>query len=107
VVLVHYDELSDDLAGRMRRLAGTLGISVPEHRWPELVEAATFGAMKRHADRLAPDPVGVLKDKSSFFRRGTSGERRALPPTILSRYRARASELAPPDLLQWLHGGRP
>src|SRR5262249_24080507 len=30
IVLVHYDDLSSDLAGEMRRLAGILGIEVPE-----------------------------------------------------------------------------
>jgi aryl sulfotransferase len=73
VVLVHYDDLSADLAGQMRRLAGLLGITVPEPAWPELVEAATFGGMQRRADQLAPDAAGVLKDRARFFRAGRSG----------------------------------
>jgi aryl sulfotransferase len=43
---------------------------VPEQTWPVLVAAATFEQMRASADRLAPDPSGVLKDKAAFFRRG-------------------------------------
>ncbi|WP_229399543.1 sulfotransferase domain-containing protein [Micromonospora okii] len=61
VTLVHYDDLVADLAGGMRALAGRLGVEVPEPRWPELVEAATFDRMRQRADRLAPDPAGVSR----------------------------------------------
>src|SRR5262249_34354965 len=42
IVLIHYEDLSADLEGEMRRLAGRLEISVAEEKWPELVRAATF-----------------------------------------------------------------
>ncbi|HEX8628624.1 MAG TPA: sulfotransferase domain-containing protein [Catenuloplanes sp.] len=108
VVLVHYADLSADLAGQMRRLATRLRISVPEHRWPELVEAATFTRMRARAGELAPDPAGVLKDTAAFFRRGASGSGRdLLTAEQLARYRARVAELAPPELGAWLHHGEP
>ncbi|MFG1953038.1 sulfotransferase domain-containing protein [Micromonospora sp. NPDC048830] len=104
VTLVHYDDLVADLPGQMRALARRLGVEVPEARWPELVEAATFERMRRRADQLAPDPAGVLKDRSAFFRRGGSGQgRELLDPAALARYRRRTAALAPPDLLAWLH----
>jgi aryl sulfotransferase len=104
IVLVHYGDLSADLEGEMRRLAALLGISVPEPAWPALVQAATFEHMQRRADQLAPDPMGVLKDRSAFFRRGTSGNgRELLSDAELARYRDRTAQLAPPDLLDWLH----
>lgn len=103
VVLVHYDDLLDDLDGQLRRLAGLLGITVPGERRPGLVEAATFAHMRSGADRFLPAP-GVLKDTASFFRRGTSGAgRELLTGEELARYRARTARLAPPDLLAWLH----
>ena len=73
IVLVHYDDLCADVGGEMRRLAGLLGITVPEGLWPELSAAATFEAMRAGADRIAPNPSGVLHDSASFFRRGRSG----------------------------------
>lgn len=42
VVLVHYEDLSADLDGQMRRLADRFGLDVPARRWPELVAAAGF-----------------------------------------------------------------
>jgi hypothetical protein len=68
VTLVHYHDLTMDLAGEMQRIAGRLHISVPEAVWPDLIRAATFAEMKRRAQDLAPDPGGhgVLKDRSAF-----------------------------------------
>jgi aryl sulfotransferase len=104
IVLAHYDLLSADLEGQMRRLAGQLGLSVPAERWPGLVEAASFQRMRANAAALAPDPAGVLQDPAAFFRRGTSGSgRELLTPAELEHYHARAARLAPPDLLAWLH----
>lgn len=107
VVLVHYDDLLTDLEGEMRRLATGLGIEVVPARWPLLVEAATFDEMRSRAHDLAPDAAGVLKDPVRFFRGGRSGDGTALLSAgELARYRARAAELAPADLVDWLHRGR-
>lgn len=104
VVLVHYADLSRDLAGTMAGLAGRLGIAVPDSTWPVLVRAATFEQMRSRADHLAPDPSGVLRNKPAFFRRGSSGAgREALTGTELARYQDRTAELAAPALLSWLH----
>ena len=50
------------------------------------------------------DKGGVLKDRAAFFRRGRSGAgREELSAAGAARYAARAADLAPPDLLDWLH----
>lgn len=104
VQLIHYDDLLADLDAQMRQLAAWLGIDVPADRWPALVEAATFTAMRDQAGSLVPDPNGVLKDHQAFFRNGRSGAgRELLDPAEFERYQQRAAELAPPDLLAWLH----
>jgi len=104
LLLVHYQDLLDDLDGQMCMIAGRLGIEVPATVWPELVDAATFASMRSHAADLVPDRNGVLKDPLAFFRRGRSGAGRAtLTPGEFDGYLARAAELAPPDLLAWLH----
>jgi aryl sulfotransferase len=104
VVLVHYDDLVNDLEGEMRRFAALLGITVPGEIWPDLVAAATFESMRARARRVAPDPSGVLKDNAAFFRRGTSGAgREVLTNDEMARYHARTAQLAPPELLAWLH----
>jgi aryl sulfotransferase len=104
IVLVHYDDLVADLEGEMRRLAALLEITVTDEIWPDLVAAATFQNMRARAQRAAPNPSSILKDSAAFFRRGTSGAgTEALTGDEVDRYRERAAELAPPDLLAWLH----
>ncbi|MFF5258090.1 sulfotransferase domain-containing protein [Actinomadura viridis] len=104
VLLVHYDDLSTDLEREMRRLAALLGITVADRLWPELVRAATFGSMRSQADLLVPRTASALKDSRAFFRQGRSGAgRELLTERELVRYHQRAADLAPPDLLSWLH----
>jgi hypothetical protein len=106
VVILHYQEMQDDLEGAMRRLAARLGIEVPEEKWPELVRAANFDEMKNRADELAPEP-GIWIDRKQFFRRGTSGQWRELLDTDdLRLYQDRVQELADPELVDWVHRGK-
>lgn len=104
VLLKHYDELRADLEFQMRRLAGQLGISIPERLWPSLVSAATFEGMRAQAAKQVPDPAGVLKDPAAFFRRGRSGAAsEILTEGEIAHYYQRAAQLAPQDVLDWLH----
>lgn len=103
VVLVHYGDLSRDLEVQMRGLAGRLEVAVPERAWPGLVRAATFDRMRASADWFVP-PGGIIKNSTSFFRRGRPGAgREVLGEDEIARYHARVASMAPPDLLTWLH----
>jgi hypothetical protein len=104
VLLVHYDDLLSDLDGQMRRIAAWLAVDVPAERWPELVRAATFGEMRQRADELTPNQSGVLRDNRAFFRQGRSRSGRdLLAAPDLDRYHRLTADLAPADLLAWLH----
>lgn len=104
VVLVHYEDLSADLADEMRRLAGRLGINVPAQKWPSLVQAATFNEMRAAAEHLQPWKPDDSEGQTPFFRRGSSGEgRNLLTDDEIARYGASAALVAPPDLLAWVH----
>jgi hypothetical protein len=106
IVLAHYDDLSTGLDAEMRRLAGRLGIAVDEDRWPELVAAARFTHMRARANLLAPDPALVMKDRSRFFRRGSSGAgRELLTAEQMASYHSQIARLAQKDLARWLHPG--
>lgn len=107
VILLHYGDLKDDLEGQMRRLAARLSIHVPEERWPVLVRAATFEAMKRRARETGPNQTEcVWRDGEQFFHRGRHGEWRSLlNEDDLRRYAARVNELADPELSAWVHRG--
>ena len=107
VLLIHYDDLAAGLETQMRYLAWRLGIAVPEPAWPALVSAATFDRMRARADHLVPAARGMVRDSASFFHRGASGAHlEVLTAEEIARYHARASQLAPPDLLEWLHAPR-
>jgi aryl sulfotransferase len=104
IVLVHYDDLCADLEGSMRRLAARLDLTVPESVWPVIVREAGFDAMRTRAEHTAPDPADILKDRTRFFRRGTSGAgREVLSPAERDRYRDRVRTMAAPEVLRWLH----
>ena len=104
VILIHYSDLLADLDGQMRHVADLLGVAVPRHGWPALVEAATFASMSARAASLAPGGGGVLKDVGAFFRHGRSGGwRDQMTDEQVRRYDQRVAGLAPPEVLQWLH----
>jgi hypothetical protein len=103
-MLVHYRDLLDDLVGEMQRVANGLGIDIENKRVEQLAPAATFESMRTHAESLAPDPSGVLKDKSAFFRSGRTGSGIGmLDASDVAAYNERAAACAPADLLGWLH----
>jgi hypothetical protein len=105
VALFHYADLKADLPGQLRRLAQVLSIEISDQRIDELATAATFDRMRGRADELAPGVDAKLwRSNENFFRSGTSGQwRRLLDPATLDRYHRRVAELAPPDLVEWLH----
>ncbi len=102
VVLVHYRDLTADLEGEMRGLASRLAIEVPDERWPALVQAATFGAMRRESETTAPS--SIWKDTGDFFKRARNGAwREILGEEEERRYEARVASLIRPELAAWLH----
>jgi hypothetical protein len=105
VALFHYADLKADLPGQLRRLARVLSIDISEQRVNELATAATFDHMRGRADELAPGvDANLWRSNEDFFRSGTSGQwRHLLDSAALDRYHRRVAELAPPDLVDWLH----
>jgi aryl sulfotransferase len=107
VLMVHYGDLKADLKGEMRRVAGFLGIEVPEALWPRLVEAAGFEAMRREGAELLGRMGGVFRDGGAgFIHKGETGRWRALyREADLARFDAALARL-PPDCARWLTSGR-
>ncbi len=105
VRLVRYSDLGHNLDDEMRAIAQWLHIDVPESLWPQLVAAASFDSMRSNADRLTPNPSGVMKSTAAFFRRGSSGNgAEVLTDDELAHYHVRVAAMAPADMLDWLHG---
>ena len=107
VILLHHADLSRDLPGQMRRIADQLGIQVPRTRWPALVEAATFAAMRANAHHLAPDErLGLFTSNSAFFRSGQPGQwSEVLNDADLAAYHSLIQSLASPDFVDWVEHG--
>ena len=104
--LMHYSDLKADLDGGMRQIARLLGISVPEAKWPELVAAAQFDAMKARADKTAPDTrFKMWKDNAQFFNKGTSGQWRDVLNADSLALLGKVTSAYPTDFIGWLVRG--
>jgi aryl sulfotransferase len=108
VLLVHYNDLTMDRAGEMRRIADFLDISVPPDLWPELVEAAGFPAMRRDGEALMGSVAASFRDGGrSFFHEGRNERWRGVfRPEDVALYEARVEAELSPECAHWLARGR-
>lgn len=106
VLLVHYNDLKRDREGQMRRVADYLNITVSEALWPQLVQAASFDAMKQHGKALLPGAEAVWNGGADrFLHGGNNGRWRHLfNKADLERYDAKVAALFEPPLAAWLAG---
>ena len=108
LLFVHYNDLKDDLAGEMVRIADFLEIAVPASLMPVLVEAARFETMKKDGNALFPKLPQVFdKGADRFINKGLSGRwREYLKAEDIARYQAILQRATTPGLASWLEGGR-
>ncbi|HEX3917225.1 MAG TPA: sulfotransferase domain-containing protein [Caulobacteraceae bacterium] len=106
VHLLHYRDLTLDLEGEFRRLAAFLGVRVAH--WPQLLQAASFAAMKAGADETAPGAhLGEWSDNRAFFAAARlDAWREALNAENQALYEDLAPRRGPPAMRAWLEGGR-
>ena len=108
LLLVHYNDLKEDLMGEMRRISDFLEIDTPPSVMPALVQAATFETMKQGGDALYPK-LRIMFDRGAerFLNQGRSGRwREHLLPEDVARYDAVVRRAASPGLACWLEVGR-
>ncbi|MFN9548260.1 MAG: sulfotransferase domain-containing protein [Cyanobacteriota bacterium] len=108
VLLVHYADLSSDLAGEMSRVSKFLDIPINLACWGSLVDAATFVAMKRSGAVILPGVADELSDGvDGFLARGSIDRwKNVLAEDALESFGARLAAETTPDLAQWLLNGR-
>lgn len=108
LLFVHYNDLKEDLAGEMQRIASFLDIRVPESLMPSLVQAACFESMKKDGDALFPKLQEVFdRGADRFINKGCSGRwREYLGAEDIARYEAIVERACTPGLAGWLEGGR-
>lgn len=107
LLMVHYTDLLANLAGEMRRIADFLDITIPEDKWPALIDAANFKFMREHGATLMPRAVqGWDKGAERFLHEGTNGRwRDVLTGDDIALYEARARRELSPNLVRWLEQG--
>jgi aryl sulfotransferase len=75
VTLLHYSDMTRDLAGTFDRIANLLGVAYPADVMDQMVATATFSNMQAKAVRYAPSGgKGFFKSDSDFFASGTSNK---------------------------------
>ena len=105
VLFVHYNDLSADLPGEMRRIAEFLELEVGAEQWPDVVERCRIDSMRTEAATAGLHDRGFVGGATSFFHRGTN--RRwvgVLTDAQLARYDAMVATL-PADAAEWLEQG--
>lgn len=108
LLLLHFQELKDDLPGQIRRIAAFLDIEIDERQFPAIVEHCGFAWMKAHADQAAPLGGAVWEGGGeTFVHRGTNGRwRHELGPELSERYEAKARLELGEECARWLATGR-
>ena len=107
VLLMHYQDLKDDMESQMRTMAAFLDIPIDESRWEEMVHHCTFDYMKNNA-ALSTPLGGVIFDGGAkvFVNKGTNGRwRDTLTKEDVEAYEGRALEELGPECAHWLATG--
>lgn len=106
VLLVHYNDLLNDLEAEMRRAAAFCAIDVPDAAWPSMAARCSIDEMRARADRAGGLPK-FIGGASSFFFKGTNERwRGVLTDEELARYEQRVAEVLTPEAATWLEHGR-
>lgn len=107
ILLLHYQDMLNDLDGQMRRVSAFLDIPVDEAVWPDLVRACTFKEMKSRKDELWTGALANSLTSFEFFHKGSSGQwQDVLSEEETAVYEKAVSHL-PADLRHWLENGGP
>ncbi len=112
ILFVHFQDMLSDLPAEVDRVAGHLGIALPEGRRERIAEAVSFAALSRSADRSAPAPPERMATiwqggARTFFNKGTNGRwKGVLTGDELAMYEAAKVRVLTPDCAAFLENGR-
>ena len=108
MLLVHYNDLTADRGGEMRRIASFLDVALPETLWPRVVEAASFDTMKSQGAAIMPRSAMLFADGADrFFYKGENKRwQGVISEADLASYDAKVKATLSPGLAAWLAGGR-
>lgn len=106
VTFVHYNDLSADLPGEMRRLATALDVDIDDVLWPDVVARCRLDAMRETARDEGHYELGFEGGADAFFNKGTNGRwSGVLTDEQLARYDRHVADQLTADAAEWLHQG--
>ena len=106
ILMVHFNDLLENLAGEIQRIADYLEIDVSETMLAQIVHATTFSTMKQNAEKIIP-MISFRGGAQAFLYKGTNGRwRTALTDEDLALYEAAVARELTPDCARWLEHGR-
>lgn len=107
VLLLHYQELKDDLRGQIGRLAEFFGIEPASLRMDRIVEHCSFEYMSGRAEKMAPFNGTHMSSAKAFFHKGPKRDFRSeLTPTQMARFDRVALDKLGDECAYWLETGR-
>jgi len=107
LLFVHYNDMKTDLEGEMRRVAAHLDITIPESKWPAVVQRCTFEGMRKADKAISDFSMGFEGGIEGFLFKGTNGRwHDVLTDDDVAAYRRRVAELLPSDAARWIEDGR-
>jgi len=107
LILVHYANLSADIAGEARKIAAFLEIDVPETAWPRILEYSSLQHMKMLAARNQQLAKVFKGGGATFINKGTNGRwRDVLTLEDIAAADAAAAEHLSADCARWLATGQ-
>ncbi len=106
VMLVHYQNLKDDLPGMTKKIAAFIEAPITETAWPKILQHCGFDYMKAHKNELLP--IDSFKDKgASFMHKGETGRwREVLSEDEIAKADKVAAQHLTPDCAHWLKTGQ-
>ena len=108
ILLVHYNDLLQNLQGEIRRIADYLNIQISEALLASVADAVKFSSMKQSAEQIVPYTHAIFKGgPQTFINKGTNGRwRDILTEHDLQLYKAAIARELTAECAKWLEKGR-
>lgn len=110
VLMMHFTDMKQDLAGTVRKIARFLGISPSETDWPKIEEHASFAWMKKNESKFETHPYAPVQllEPGSMIRKGQAGAARedGMTDEISAHLRDVGSKILTDEAaIRWLYEG--
>jgi aryl sulfotransferase len=106
VLLVHYQQLKEDLREQIVRIAEFIDVDVPLVQLDTIVAHCSFDYMRDRADRMAPFNGTHMSSAKSFFHKGPDRDFRSeLTAEQIKRFNQKALKKLGSECAHWLETG--